>query len=159
MITSTFEDGNQNSLRHLTVNCILTKDDKILLGKRSKGLLEAGKWCLLGGFTNRDETTAQACAREVLEESGWTVANLRLFRINDNPNRPHEDRQNVDFIYIANAVEKVGEKDWESEDLQWFNLNNLPQEDEIAFDHSDSIGLYKKYLESDFALPFTGLSL
>ena len=109
MITCTCENGNQNSLRHVTVGCLVMTDDQILLAKRAEGLLEAGKWCLLGGYADRDETTEETGIRESMEESGWVVNNLRLLRINDNPNRPHEDRQNIDFIYIADAVEEIGE--------------------------------------------------
>ncbi|HSW79287.1 MAG TPA: NUDIX hydrolase [Candidatus Saccharimonadales bacterium] len=156
MITCTFENGNQNSLRHVTVGCIVIKDGKILLAKRSKGLLEAGKWNLLGGYANRDETTMETGVRETLEESGWSVKNLQLLRVNDNPDRPHEDRQNIDFIYIADAVKEVGKKDWESEALQWFPLDSLPPIDQMAFDHLDSIELYKKYLKSPFHLPVIG---
>lgn len=156
MITCTFENGNQTSLRHVTVGCLVIKDGKLLLAKRSKGLLEAGKWCLLGGFVNRDETTIEAASRETMEESGWSIDNLRLLHINDAPDRPHEDRQNIDFIYMANALEKIGEKDWESEDVQWFSLQKLPPSDQIAFDHLDSIKLYKKYLNGSFQLPVVG---
>jgi 8-oxo-dGTP diphosphatase len=156
MITCTFENGNQNSLRHCTVGCLVVKDGKILLAKRSKGLLEAGKWCLLGGYANRDETMAGTGIRETKEESGWEITNLQLLRINDNPNRPHEDRQNVDFIYFADAVKKVGDKDWESEEVRWFPLDQLPPSDEIAFDHADSINLYIKYLQKRFPLPVVG---
>jgi 8-oxo-dGTP diphosphatase len=156
MITCTFENGNQNSLRHVTVGCLVMKDGKILLGKRAQGLLEAGKWCLLGGYANRDETMLETGIRETMEESGWVVRNLQLLRINDNPDRPHEDRQNVDFIYIADAVEKTGEKDWESEEVKWFPLDALPSDDQIAFDHLDSIKLYRQYLDVPFPLPIMG---
>lgn len=156
MITCTFENGNQNSLRHVTVGCLVIRNGRILLAKRAEGLLEAGKWCLLGGYLNRDETTEQAGIRESMEESGWVIENLRLLRINDNPNRPHEDRQNVDFIYVADAVKKTGEPDWESADVRWFSLDELPASEEIAFDHEDSIVLYKKYLKETFSLPVVG---
>lgn len=156
MITCTFENGNQNSLRHVTVSCLVMKDGKILLAKRSKDLLEAGKWCLLGGYVERDETTDEAGLREALEESGWLIDNLQLLRINDNPDRPHEDRQNVDFIYIADAIKEVGEKDQESEEIHWFSLDSLPPKEEVAFDHMDSIELYIKYSKSPFPLPVLG---
>lgn len=156
MINCVFENGNKASLRHVTVGCLVIKEGKILLGKRAEGLLEAGKWCLLGGYSNRDETTEQTGVRESMEESGWVVQNMQLLRINDNPDRPHEDRQNIDFIYIADAVKKTGEKDWESEEVRWFELNSLPPEEEIAFDHADSIALYKRYLTKAFSLPILG---
>jgi len=156
MIICTFENGSENSMRHVTVGCLVMKDGKILLAKRANGLLEAGKWCLLGGYVDRDENVMEAGVREVMEESGWTVRNLRLLRINDNPNRPHEDRQNIDFIYIADAIEKTGEKDWESEEIQWYPLDNLPPAEQMAFDHLDSIELYKRYIKEKFDLPITG---
>lgn len=44
-------------MRHATVGCIVIKDNEILLAKRAQGLLEAGKWCFVGGYVDRDETT------------------------------------------------------------------------------------------------------
>ena len=158
MINCTFENGNKASLRHVTANAMVIKDGKILLAKRSEGLLEAGKWALLGGYVERDETTAEGAVREAKEESGWDVTNPRLFRVIDNPNRPHEDRQNVEFVYIVDAVEKTGEHDWESEEVKWFSLNDLPLPNEFAFDHGEDVALYKKYLAEPFSLPLTGIS-
>ena len=54
MIICSFENGNKTSLRHVTVNAIVIKDNQVLLGKRGtfngKPILESGKWGLLGGF-------------------------------------------------------------------------------------------------------------
>jgi ADP-ribose pyrophosphatase YjhB (NUDIX family) len=146
MITCSFENGNKTSLRHVTVNAIVVKNNQILFGKRGtfngKPILESGKWGLLGGFFGRDENLIEAVKREVMEESGWEIDNLKLFRINDNPNRPKEDRQNVDIIFIANAVRQIKTSDEEVSKLQWFDLDMLPSKDEIAFDHGDAIELY-----------------
>src|SRR3990167_10600025 len=117
MITCTFENKNKASLRHVTVNAIVVKDNQILLGKRGtfngKPIPESGKWGLLGGFFSRDENLIQAVKREVLEESGWEIDSLQLFRINDNPQRPKEDRQNVDIIFITKAVRQIKASDEE----------------------------------------------
>jgi 8-oxo-dGTP diphosphatase len=156
MINCTFENGDQVSLRHVTVGCLVIKDGKILLCKRAEGLLEAGKWGLLGGFAERDETTIQTGIRETMEESGWVIDNLRLLRLNDSPNRPHEDRQNIDFIYVADAIGEKGKPSWESAELKWFPLDDIPADEHIAFDHADSIGLYKKYVQQEFPLPVLG---
>lgn len=160
MITCTFEDGGSAKLRHITTNALVIKDNKILLGKRGtfkgKPMLESGKWALLGGFFGRDETLEEAVKREVMEESGYNIDNLQLFRINDNPNRPKEDRQNVDIIFIAHAKDKVGGTDEEVTNLQWFDLDNTPPMDQIAFDHGEHIELYKKYLKNKFQIPLLG---
>ena len=160
MITCYFENNNKAFLRHVTVNAIVIKNDQILLGKRGtlngKPISESGKWGLLGGFFNHKENLVQAVTREVMEESGWEIENLQLFRINDNPNRPHEDRQNVDFIFIANAVKKTKTSDEEVTKLQWFDLDKLPAKEVIAFDHGEAVELYKKYLKEKFPLPVLG---
>ncbi|VVA43291.1 NUDIX family hydrolase [Candidatus Roizmanbacteria bacterium] len=160
MITCSFENGNKTSLRHITVNAIVVKVSQILLGKRGtfngKPILEFGKWGLIGGFFDRDENLVQAIKREVMEESGWEINDLKLFRINDNPNRPMEDRQNVDIIFIANAVKQTGKSDEEVSHLKWFDLEKLPTKEEIAFDHGDNLELYKKYLKEKFPLPILG---
>lgn len=160
MINCKFEDGCIGSLRHVTVNAIVIKDNKVLLGLRGtfngKPLLEYGKWGLLGGFMDRDETLQEAIKREIMEESGYVVENLKLLTIIDEPNRPAEDRQNLSFVYIAEAKEKVGSSDEEILELQWFDLDNLPEKESIAFDFYDNLELYKKYLKENFTLPVLG---
>lgn len=151
MINCIFEDGGKASLRHTVVDNIVIRDNKIILVKRTKGLLEAGKWALPAGFVDRDETLLDAAKREIFEETGWRVKDINLFRIKDSPSRPHEDRQNIAFVFLSFADKKEGEKDNESDEVKWFDLDNLPNE--IAFDHGDDIELYKKYLEEKFPLP------
>src|SRR4051812_43950002 len=114
MITCTFEDGNKALLRHAVVDSLIMKDDQLLMVKRSMKLLEGGKWGIVGGYADRDETMIEAAAREVHEETGWEVKNLKLLTIIDNPARRGEDRQNVVFVYIGEADKKTGDPDWES---------------------------------------------
>ena len=162
MITCTFENGNvaKIGLRHITVGAIVLKDNKVLLGLRRAvaglDMLEVGKWALLGGYFDRNETLLEAVKREVMEESGWEIDNLELFRINDSPTRPMEDRQNVDMIFIARATRQVGQNDSEIEELKWFDLNDLPPANEIAFDHGDDLALFIKHLASPRQLPILG---
>ena len=67
---------------------------KYSLVKRIKPF-QKGKWGLVGGFIDRNETIKQAAAREVFEETGWRIENLKLLRLKDWPDRLHEDRQNI----------------------------------------------------------------
>ncbi|MDO8592430.1 MAG: NUDIX domain-containing protein [bacterium] len=160
MITCEFEDHGRAKLRHVTVGVLVVKDNQILLGLRGtyhgRPILESGKWGPLGGYMERDENLAGTARREVMEESGWEIANLKLLRINDNPNRPAEDRQNVDMIFMAEAVRQVGTGDEEVAELKWFDLDNLPPREQIAFDHADNFELYKKYRQERFDLPVIG---
>ena len=162
MITCYFENNMKalGGLRHITVNVLLVDGNKILMGKRGtsygKRLSEWGKWGLLGGYFGRDETLIQVAKREVLEESGCEIDNLTLFRINDNPNRPKEDKQNIDIIFIANLVKQTPEHDEEMTQLKWFPLERLPPPEETAFDHREDIELYKKFLRENYPLPLLG---
>jgi ADP-ribose pyrophosphatase YjhB (NUDIX family) len=153
MIKCTFEDGNQASLRHVVVDGLIIKDGELLMVKRTAKLLEGGKWGVVGGFAERDETMARAMEREIYEETGWKVKDLTLLTIVDRPDRPNEDRQNVSFVYFCQAVEQTGQPDWESDEVKWFPLDNLPPRDQIAFDHADHIDLYKRYLKESLTLP------
>lgn len=158
MITCTFEDGNkaETGLRHVVADCLVIRGDEILLAKRTKKLLEAGKWSLVGGFIGHNETIEVGARREILEETGYTVKDLTLLRIIDNPNRPAEDRQNIAFVYCCQVDKKEGSADWESDDQKWFKLSNIPPKDQIAFDHWDNIKLYLKWLEYTFPTPLLG---
>ena len=153
MIHCTFEEGNAAELRHVTVACLVVKDGQTLLTRRNQRLVEGGKWCLPGGYMDRDETTIETAKREVREETGWEVDSLQLLCINDNPKRPGTDRRDIDFIYFANAVTDSGVRDDEVEEQAWFPLTKLPEPAEMAFDHLDHIRLYTNYLREPFTLP------
>lgn len=156
MIDCEFENGGKARLRHAVAEAIVVKGGKVLLAKRSLKLTEPNKWAIPGGFMDRDETIVHAVRREVLEETGWTIKEPTLFCIIDNPNRPNEDRQNIAFLFIAEAGQQSGEADEESSEVRWFELNNLPSDDQMAFDHAEDIKLYKKWLMEKFALPVVG---
>jgi len=155
MIKCEFESGAKASLRHVTVSAIvLNKNkDKILLVRRAPNLSNPNKFGLPGGYLDRDETTEEAALREVFEETGYKAKILTIFRINDNPRRPKEDKQNVDFIFIVEASKQLKKPDKETSEVKWFKLTNLPLEHEFAFDHYENIKLYLKYLKQPFGLP------
>src|SRR6266550_2872489 len=107
MINCTFENGNKASLRHAIIDALVLKDNKILLVKRTKKLLEGGKWALVGGYVDRDENLLQTVEREIREETGYTVKDITFLCVRHNPDRPHEDRQNIAFVFFCTAVDKV----------------------------------------------------
>ena len=157
MITCHFEDRYKAFLRHVVVDGIIVQQNQILLVKRAaSSLYEAGKYALPGGFLERDETTREGVLREVLEETGYQCEIVSLFRINDNPDREGDDRQNVSFVFLLRTSKKIGEHDLEIEKIKWFNLENLPPKSEFAFDHYDNIVLYLKYHKQKFNLPIVG---
>ena len=156
MIKCQFENGRESSLRHVTVGVIAVKNNQILLVKRSPKVINPGKYAIPGGFMDRDETAAQAALRELKEETGYSGKIKFILRVNDSPHRPQEDRQNVDFCFVAEISEKGNDFDKEEvEEVRWFNLNDLPPKDQFAFDHYENIQLYLQYIKnpSGFSLP------
>src|SRR5690348_18416793 len=104
MINCTFENGNIASpgLRHVTVGALAYNEKgQVLLVKRSSKYSRPNTWTVPGGFLDRDKTVKEAVLKELKEESGMTGEIQQLFHINDYPDRPNEDRQNVDFIYLV----------------------------------------------------------
>lgn len=153
MIKCRFEDGGEALLRHVTVDVLVIDGKKILFIKRAKHLTQGGKWGLVGGYLDRDERVRDAVIREVEEESGYQVSDLTLLTIRDNPDRRGEDRQNVSFVFFCKVGERVGEHDTEVDEVKWFDLDDLPDPSQIAFDHYSSIELYKEYVEKKMLLP------
>jgi 8-oxo-dGTP diphosphatase len=152
MINCVFENNNKALLRHVTAEVIVTKENKILLVKRALRLLEGGKYGLIGGYLDRDETITEGAIREVREETGYNINIIGLLRIKNKPDRPGEDRQNVSFVFVAEALDKVGEADDESTEVTWFDLNNLPAKENFAFDNHDDIALYLKNKNNIYSL-------
>ena len=157
MIHCTFENGNKASLRHVTVGIIALNDKgQVLLVKRAPHLWNGDKYTIPGGFLDRDEDAKTGALRELSEETGLTGYNPQLFRINDSPRRPKEDRQNVDIIYIASGISGDVKENKEVATIEWFNQDSLPAEEEFAFDHRDSILSYFAYRRQAFQLPIIG---
>lgn len=154
MITCEFENGNRAALRHVTVDGIVVDESgRVVLVKRAPGLIEAGKWAMPGGYLDRDETAHEGVRREVLEETGYEASVLELLQIVTLPNRPNEGgRQNVCMIFVMSAGEKVGKPDAESTEIRWFPLDDLPL-GELAFDHADTLDIYRGHLAQAVVLP------
>lgn len=159
MITCTFENGKLASpgLRHITVGAIAYNEKhQVLLVKRSKKYSRPNTWTVPGGFLDRDRTIQEAVVKELKEETGMIGEVQQLFHVNDYPDRPNEDRQNVDFIYLVKVDGGSFSHDDEITNIKWFDRKNLPEERDFAFDHRSSILKFYEYLEQPFALPLLG---
>ena len=156
MITCQFEHGKVASLRHVTVEGIVTfySGHEVLMIRRAKHLAEGGKLALPGGYLERDETIPEGLEREVLEETGYACKVVSLFRIMHDPIRRGEDKQNVTFVFIMEVVEKQANHDDETLETCWLKVDeDLPDEDEFAFAHYEVIQQYRQHLRQPFRLP------
>ncbi len=159
MINCTFEDGGKANpgLRHVTVGVIAYNDkNQVLLVRRSAKYSRPNTWTVPGGFLDRDRTIKEAILKELREETGMSGEIQQLFHVNDYPDRPNEDRQNVDFIFLVKVDGGSFSHDDEITNIQWFDKNTLPNEKEFAFDHHATILKFFEYMGHPFTLPLIG---
>ncbi|CAM9373519.1 unnamed protein product [Choristocarpus tenellus] len=108
-----------------------------------------GKLACVGGFVAVGETLEKAVTREVWEETGLHVSNLRMLpRVYDNPSR--DTRRHTVSVAYAVRVDNVGaQRAGEEEEsvvmLPLDKLKALADEGEFSFDHAQ---IFMDYLES-----------
>jgi 8-oxo-dGTP pyrophosphatase MutT (NUDIX family) len=89
-----------------------------------------GKWYTPGGAMDPHEQPANACAREVLEESGLIVEPQRLVGIFTEAPVTYPNGDVVQYVAIAFACRVIGGTlkvaDEESLDMRFFALDRLP---------------------------------
>lgn len=157
MIECILENGKKTNFRHITVCVILiNENNQVLLVKRSEKFIRGGKYSIPGGFLDRDEDSRAGALRELREEAGYSGEIVGLFHLNDSPDRPKEDRQNVDFVYMVKAGEGKFVQNDEIDEIKWVGKDELPSDDEFAFDHRETILKAFEYLENKFPLPLIG---
>lgn len=83
----------------VAVDCLVKKGDSILFVKRG-GHPFKGKLALPGGFIEEGESAEQAVKRELAEETGLKVKNLRQFGFASTPHRDPRD-WNISLIFVA----------------------------------------------------------
>jgi len=62
----------------------------------------------------------------------------------------------VALVYLATPIKKVGQQDGEISRVEWFKLDALPPAEKIAFDHAETLNLYRRHLIKPLKLPLIG---
>jgi ADP-ribose pyrophosphatase YjhB (NUDIX family) len=104
---------------------IIVQDDKILLQRRS----DNGKWGLIGGILEMDESYSEGAKREIKEETGLDVNLDYLVGIYNSYNMvwPSGDKAHVICaIYKASIKEGKPRIDEESLELKFFGKDEIP---------------------------------
>ena len=105
------------------VRVIVYRDDgKILL---VRGRFSRQEWALPGGGVNRNESYEQAAVREVLEEIGLRVHNLRYLGKANSHESYAKFSVRVFAAYASNCDIKCN---FEIMEARWLNMNYLPKE-------------------------------
>lgn len=119
---------------------IVSKDDKLLLGKSTQGGVYPGYWVIPGGGVDEGETRRKAVEREVDEETGIDISEADVVPIDivhggesEKTLRDTGERVNVKMVFndfqiklgqLATDVKVKCEDDFT--DARWFSTNELP---------------------------------
>lgn len=123
--------------RKIILNCagaLILREDKILLQRRA----DNGKWGLIGGLLEMNETYEEAALREIREETGLEVRLDSFLGIYHNHNMiwSNGDTAHVVSAYFtASIVSGEPRIDEESYELKFFGKDEIPElfaEDHIA---------------------------
>ena len=112
-----------------------------------------GCWAFPGGFMNIDETAEQGALRELNEETGLVIDNLKQIGAYSAVNRDPRDRVvTIAFYTITKKSDVKGSDD--AAKAQWFPLDKVPP---LAFDHDqilrDAIDKMKKDIHFNRTTP------
>lgn len=108
------------------VGVIVRKGGKILLGKRL-GSHGSGKWSFPGGHLEFNESIEQCARREVAEEVGLTIKNLRHLAFTNDRFRT-EGKHYVTLFVVADYAKGAVtlREPHKCERWEWFSPNRLP---------------------------------
>jgi len=123
----------------LAVDCIIfgfdNDDLKVLLIQRDFEP-ERGKWSLMGGFLQKNETLDDAAARILFRLTGvHDIYMEQLYTFSDINRDPVERTVSTSYFAIIN-IEKHNEELIENFNAKWFSLNKAPK---LIFDHDEML--------------------
>lgn len=119
---------------------IISRDNKILMGKSHKGGVYPGCWIVPGGGMEPGETKLQALIREILEETGLDISSAKIEEIEgalsgqtekimrESGERVLADMRFYNFTVRLDgpANESALRTDDDFVDAKWFPLSELP---------------------------------
>ncbi len=134
------------------VDCIIFGFDgyelKLLLIKRGFEP-EKGKWSLMGGFVQAQETPEEAAARVLRQLTGLRDVYMEQMLVFGKPDRDPLERT-LSITYYALIDIKKYEKQIGSEyKAEWFTLDRIPK---LIFDHNEMLEHAKQRLRYKAAL-------
>ena len=109
------------------VAAIVIKDNKVLLGKR-KNAHGAGTWAFPGGHLEFNESIEYCAKREVFEETGIHIKNIRYSTFTKDIFR--KDQKNYVTLFVISEYDEGDLELKEPEKCEkwdWFLWNELPE--------------------------------
>ena len=108
---------------------ILIREGKILLLRRFNTGWKDGKYTLISGHLEGDETVKQAMVREAKEEAGIIIKSEDLRVVHTMHRKSNDDLEYIDFFLVADRWEgelRITEPE-KCDDMRCFSLKTLPR--------------------------------
>lgn len=103
-----------------SVGVIITNaDEKVLLLEHI--LRPASSWGIPGGFIEQDEQPENAVRREIREETGLELENLKMLCV-------RTINRHIEVLFRANSNGTAEVKSREIKSLDWFEVEKMPEE-------------------------------
>ena len=142
----------------LAVDCIIFGFD----GQRIRSLLikrgfepEIGKWSLMGGFVNNNESVDEAAKRVLKQLTGLDNIYMEQLHCYGNPARDPGGRV-VSIAYFALISINNNDKLLKEHQAEWFSFDNFPP---LIFDHAEMVRNAKSRLQQKVANHPIGFAL
>ncbi len=109
------------------VYLLLFRDGKVLLSHRFNTGWQDGKYSLIAGHIDGNETVADAMIREAKEEAGIAIAREDM-RVIHTMHRKSKDAEYIDFFLTAEKWkgELKNNEPQKCDELGWFPVEELP---------------------------------
>jgi ADP-ribose pyrophosphatase YjhB (NUDIX family) len=123
--------GKEGKLRLGASAIIFDKNNKFLLTKRQ----DNGQWCLPGGAVEPGESVAEACEREVFEETGLHVQVKRLVGVYSHPDQlvVYQDGNKAFIVALHFEADVVGGELGLSDETTDFGYFTLEETKNLEF--------------------------
>ncbi|HAV76247.1 MAG TPA: NUDIX hydrolase [Anaerolineae bacterium] len=125
--------SKQGKLRIGCSAAIFDEQGRILLTKRT----DNDQWCLPGGGMDSGESAAEACEREVFEETGLSVRVKRLVGVYSHPDQlavyPDGNKAHIVVLHFEAHISggELGLSD-ETSDYGYFNMEEIKNMDMLG---------------------------
>ncbi|WDF79216.1 NUDIX hydrolase N-terminal domain-containing protein [Mucilaginibacter sp. AW1-7] len=128
---------------------LLNAEGKILLAKESAD----GKWSLPGGWADVGYSAKEVIVKEFEEETGLTVVADRLLAVFDKKMHPHPPQPFYVYkmVFHCKAVTNAVKQGFDMLDVEYFDVDNLPELSEDRILKSQIELLYQKIINGDLA--------
>jgi ADP-ribose pyrophosphatase YjhB (NUDIX family) len=129
---------------------LLSEDNKILLARESAD----GRWSLPGGWGDIGYSPKEVIIKEFQEETGLDIVPDRLLAVFDKKMHPHPPQPFYVYkmVFYCKSISSVINKGFDVLDVQYFDIDELPELSEDRILKSQIEILYKKVTSGDLSV-------